>query len=156
MLAFFSCKSSNLVSTSAENTEVKADSVLSKSKNQYSEETSVAWFFSSDSLMGFCPWLTLPLNSDSVPMASSSSKSALPQFGFISIKKQNMSNINSYDKKASSTVVNDNSKKTEKLVGYKINWFLSAVMAVIIFFFCQCVAKTKIIPKIFGGFKKMC
>ena len=80
----------------------------------------------------------------------------MPNFGFLKIEKSNDKLSKSVEEQNKSKISENKKKQKEKIIESKNNWFWYVIMALLGFFFCLVVSRTKIIQKIFGKFKIKC
>lgn len=121
------------------------------------------WYFPSDSFkLKENPFLWIPLSDDSGTSKDSGISDAakkmnkMPNFGFLKIEKSNDKLSKSVEEKNKSKISENRKKQNEKIIEYRNNWFLCVIMALLGFFVCLVVSKTKIIAKLFGKFKIKC
>lgn len=157
-----SSKSSTSSSSSEQSKEVIKDSAISIQKE--TETTSIIWYFPTDSFkLKENPFLWIPLADDSGTSKNSGTNEAtkkminkMPNFGFLKIEKSNDKLSKSVEEQNKSKISENKKKQKEKIIESKNNWFWYVIMALLGFFFCLVVSRTKIIQKIFGKFKIKC
>lgn len=122
------------------------------------------WYFPTDSFkLKENPFLWIPLFGDSGTLENSGKNEAakkmmnkMPNFGFLKIEKSNDKLSKSVEEQNISKISENKKKQKEKIIESKNNWFWYVIMALLGFFFCLVVSRTKIMQKIFGKFKIKC
>lgn len=150
LILFLMLSCSTTKKTTAEKQEQSTQTSEVSNSQEQKEETTIIWKFPNDttSLQNNSFFLT-PLND----CDTSSRNKTMPSWGYLKITKKASNNevkkenaINQTQEKAKGQI------KTVKET--TINWFLSAVLAFLIVFLCQCVINRKKIAQIFASFKK--
>lgn len=156
-----SSKSSTTSSSSEQSKEVIKDSAISIQKE--TETTTIIWYFPDSSFkLKENPFLWIPLADDSETSKNYGTNEAakkinkMPNFGFLRIEKSNDKLSKSVEEQNKSKISESKKKQKEKIIESKNNWFWYVIMALLGFFFCLVVSRTKIIKKIFGKFKIKC
>lgn len=157
-----SSKSSTTSSSSEQSKEVIKDSAISIQKE--TETTTIIWYFPDSSFkLKENPFQWIPLADDSGTSKNSGTNEAakkminkMPNFGFLKIEKSNDKLSKSVEEQNKSKISENKKKQKEKIIESKNNWFWYVIMALLGFFFCLVVSRTKIIQKIFGKFKIKC
>lgn len=155
-----SSKSSTTSSSSEQSKEVIKDSAISIQKE--TETTTIMWYSDSSFKLKENPFLWIPLADDSETSKNYGTNEAakkinkMPNFGFLRIEKSNDKLSKSVEEQNKSKISESKKKQKEKIIESKNNWFWYVIMALLGFFFCLVVSRTKIIQKIFGKFKIKC
>lgn len=145
LISLCSCKSKTAVLSTSHVSDL-SDSVVSVDSVSCTE---IVWGVPYDSFSFDVPsFFNLVKITD-----KNASSSAMPNAGYVKITKTSK-NISSASKSSSS----DSSFQTRELppshtVIYKTDWKLCVIMAVIVFFFCQCWQFRKKIKELFAGLK---
>lgn len=165
MVLLLNCQSSrSSTSSSEQNKEVIKDSTISINKQKETETTTIMWYFPDSSFkLKENPFQWIPIADDSGTSKNSGKNEAakkmmnkMPNFGFLKIEKSN-DKLSKYVEEQNKSKISENKKKQkEKIIESKNNWFWYVIMALLGFFFCLVVSRTKIIQKIFGKFKIKC
>lgn len=165
MVLLLNCQSSKSSTSSSEQSkEVIKDSTISINKQKETETTTIIWYFPDSSFkLKENPFLWIPLAGDSGTSKNSGTNEAakkmmnkMPNFGFLKIEKSNDQLSKSVEKQNKSKISENKKKQKEKIIESKNNWFWYVILALLGFFFCLVVSRTKIIQKIFGKFKIKC
>lgn len=165
MVLLLNCQSSRSSTSSSEQSkEVIKDSTISINKQKETETTTIMWYFPDSSFkLKENPFQWIPIADDSGTSKNSGTNEAakkimnkMPNFGFLKIEKSN-DKLSKYVEEQNKSKISENKKKQkEKIIESKNNWFWYVIMALLGFFFCLVVSRTKIIQKIFGKFKIKC
>ena len=165
MVLLLNCQSSRSSTFSSEQSkEVIKDSAISINKQKETDTTTIMWYFPTDSFkLKENPFLWIPLFGDSGTLENSGKNEAakkmmnkMPNFGFLKIEKSNDKLSKSVEEQNVSKISENKKKQKEKIIESKNNWFWYVIMALLGFFFCLVVSRTKIMQKIFGKFKIKC
>lgn len=148
LFLMLSCSTTKKTTTERQEQSTQTSEV-SNSKEQQ-EETEIIWKFPNDTTFQQNNSFFLTPLSD---CESKSKNKTMPSWGYLKITKKASNNELKKE--------NDTSQAQEKQKGQikttkktTINWFLSAVLAFLIVFLCQCVINRKKIAQIFASYKK--
>lgn len=150
LILFLMLSCSTTKKTTAEKQEQTTQASEVSNSQEQKEETTIMWKFPNDTtfLQNSSFFLT-PLSD----CEQAEKNKTMPSWGYINITKKASNN----EVKKENTISQEQEKKKGQIKTVKettVNWFLSAVLAFLIVFLCQCVINRKKIAQIFASLKK--
>lgn len=150
LILFLMLSCSTTKKTTAEKQEQSTQTSEVSNSQEQQEETTIIWKFPNDTtFLQNNSFLLTPLSD----YEQASKNKTMPSWGYLKITKK--ASNNEVKKENTTTQTQEKQKGQIKTVKETtINWFLSAVLAFLIVFLCQCVINRKKIAQIFASFKK--
>ena len=150
LILFLMLSCSSTKKTTAEKQEQSTQTSEVSNSQEQQEETTIAWKFPNDTtfLQNNSFFLT-PLSD----CEQDNKNKTMPSWGYLKITKK--ASNNEVKKENATSQAQEKQKGQIKTVKETtINWFLSAVLAFLMVFLCQCVINRKKIAQIFASFGK--
>lgn len=146
LISFSSCRTQKTAVSTMIHAENKTDST---NKKDSVATTEIVWCFSNDSLILDNPSF---FNLIRISEDESAGKT-IPKNGYIKITSSSSSSSTASKSSSSDTAKARRTESPKQTVICKNNWFLTATLSVLIFFFCQCWQYRKKIAEIFARLK---
>lgn len=148
LFLMLSCSTTKKTTTEKQEQSTQTSKISNSQEQQ--EETTIIWKFPNDTTFQQNNSFFLTPLSD---CEQGSKTKKMPSWGYLKITKK--ASNNEVKKENTTSQAQEKQKGQIKTVKETtVNWFLSAVLAFLIVFLCQCVINRKKIAQIFASYKK--